>query len=79
MCDDSYVCFMRQVHILRWSSVCDRTASLRAHPRGHGEGHCDAMGAPERVPCRQEVWLGLSRPPCGTYSFFITKNPEKAP
>ena len=74
---DSYVCFMHQVHILRWSSVCDRAAPLRAHPGGHGEGHCDAMGAPEWLPCRQEVWLGLSRPPCGTYYFLLKKTLRK--
>ena len=55
---------MFQVHVLRWSTVCDGSAPLWPHPGRHGEGHCHEMGSSEWIPRRQEIWLGLPRSSC---------------
>lgn len=50
------------VFVLWWTSICDRTSSLRSHIGRDYQRCCDKICVSKWIPCRTKIWLGLSRP-----------------
>jgi hypothetical protein len=48
------------VYILRWTTICDWSASLRSHSGWHHQGHCHTLRMHVWQVRRTPSWMGLS-------------------